>query len=188
MEVISFFALYKPLFAIAHVLSVVTGMGAALSADFLSVKYGFNRKLSREEISTLRFLARIVTIALVCVVCTGATLFLSDPQKYLASAKFLTKMTVVSVLCINGYFLHHYVFSHLADRGIFSSARLRALRQFAFGFGAISITSWVTALGLGVLLHIPISYEEALVVYIAVIVIAVAFSQFLEWYLLERGR
>lgn len=186
MEAVAFFSEYKPLFAITHVLVVVIGMGAALSADFLSFRYGFNKTLSSMEIGTIRFLARIVTFALLAIVCTGSFLFLSDPAKYAVSVKFLTKMTVVSVLCVNGFLLHHFVFARLGERGVLIKGGARTLRRFAFGLGAVSLASWVSALSLGVLLHIPFSYETSLFLYITLLAFAITVSQVVEWFLLER--
>lgn len=186
MEPVTFIAAYKHVFVIIHVIAVVVGMGSAIVTDILSLKFGFNKVLSTFEVYIIRFLSRVVTIALGLIVLTGLLTFLSNPEGYLASVKFLTKMTVVGILVINGYLLHKYVFTHIGDKNIFSSPKKRRLRKIGFALGAISLVSWISALSLGILLHIPVSYDTAIGIYIVILVLAVAVSQYLEWRLLER--
>lgn len=188
MEPVPFIAEYKHFFTIAHVLAVVLGMGTAVVTDILCLRFGFDKKLSVFEVGTIRFLSQVVTISLVGIVCTGALMFLSDPERYLNSVKFLTKMTIVAVLCVNGFLLHRYVFSHFGDRNILTSPRARTLRKISFALGAVSLVSWVSALSLGVLLHIPVSYNMAILIYGAVLGIAVVASQIIETALLERKK
>jgi hypothetical protein len=161
MEAVLFFATYKTVFTIAHVLCVVVGMGGAILADILFAFFAHNKKLASSDAFVLRRISRVVTFALVGVLLTGACLFLSDPEKYLHSAKFLTKMTVVSVLCVNGYLLHRYVFSHLGDARILIAKNTHPWRTAASLMGAVSFVSWVTALSLGVM---DALYAAALVV------------------------
>jgi hypothetical protein len=188
MEPVAFIAEYKFLFVIVHVLFVVLGMGSALVTDILCLRFGFNKKLSRFEVSTIRFLSNVVTLSLVGILLSGATVFLSDPERYLNSVKFLTKMTIVLVLCINGWLLHRYVFTHIGDKNILTDPRVRALRKIGFALGAVSLVSWVSALSLGVLLHISVSYDIAILVYLLTLLLAVILSQLIEARLLERKR
>lgn len=186
MEPVAFIASYKYVFVILHVIAVVVGMGSAIVTDILALRFGFNKTLSRMEVSLIRFLSRVVILALAFILLTGFATFLSNPAGYLTSVKFLTKMTVVLVLIVNGFLLHRYVFSHLGDKDIITSRRARALRKLGFALGAVSLVSWLTALSLGVLLHIPVTYPAALAAYGALLLCAGIVSQFLEWWLLER--
>lgn len=186
LEPVALIADYKYLFTIAHVLAVVLGMGTALVTDILALRFGFNKRLSRFEVQTIRFLSQVVTYALGLIVLTGALIFLSNPEGYLASAKFLTKMTVVGVLCVNGYLLHRFVFTHIGDPNILTNPRARGLRKLGFALGAVSLTSWVAALSLGVLIRIPIPYDLAITLYGAAVALAVFLSQMMESLLLEH--
>lgn len=188
IEPVGIIADYKYLFVISHVLSVVLGMGTALVTDILVLRFGFNRGLSRFEVDTIRFLSHIVTGALALIVLTGALVFLSNPEGYLNSAKFLTKMTVVGALCVNGYLLHRFVFKHIGDAGILTSPRMRRLRKIGFALGAVSLVSWITALSLGVLIRISIPYDLAIAFYVFVLVLGVLASQVAETQLLEAKR
>lgn len=186
MESVAFIVENKSIFVIGHVLSVVLGMGSALVTDLLCLRFGFNVKLSRFEVSTIRFLSQVVTLALLAILFTGAMIFFSDPARYLASVKFLTKMTIVSVLIVNGYLLHRYVFKHIGDAGALKSTRYRRLRKAGFALGAVSLISWVSALSLGVLSSIAISYPTAVAIYATVILLGIGVSQIAESELLER--
>lgn len=188
MEAISFISENKHIFVIGHVLFVVLGMGSALVTDILCLRFGFNKKLSHSEVSTIRFLSQVVTTSLVGIVASGATVFLSDPERYMDSVKFLTKMTIVFVLCINGYLLHRFVFTHIGDKNILTSPRTRTLRKVGFALGAVSLVSWVSALSLGVLLHISVSYDTAILFYLGILLIAILVSQVVESSLLEQRK
>ncbi|MEN9852503.1 MAG: hypothetical protein RI996_446 [Candidatus Parcubacteria bacterium] len=173
------FAEYKQLFTIFHVAAVVVGMGAAINTDILFTFFGINKKLSHSEVRTIRFLSTIVTYALGAILLTGLSLFLSDTTKYLASAKFLTKMSIVLVLCLNGYLLHCYVFKHIGDKDFLTAKREYNIRRVAFALGAVSFVSWFSAMSLGVLDKIHISYPLAFSVYLIFVGVAVVVSQYI---------
>lgn len=168
---------YKEYIIIFHVLSVVVGMGGAIITDFLFVYFALNKKLSFSEIKVIQLLSQIVLYALFAIVITGLFIFGSNPEKYLASAKFLTKMSIVSILTVNGILLHTLVFTHLKDDGYLTKFQNRNLRRLAFGFGSISMTSWVCAMSLGVLDKISITYTQAINIYFVIIFFAILVSQ-----------
>lgn len=91
---IAFFASIKAFSIIFHVLSVVIGMGGALIADLLFSFYAIDKKLKHSEISTLALLSKIVWYSLLAIIISGVFIFFSDPEKYMASAKFITKMDI----------------------------------------------------------------------------------------------
>lgn len=188
MEGISFIADNKHFFVIAHVLLVVLGMGSALVTDILAFRFGFDKRLTAFEVRTVRFLSQVVTVALAGIVITGFTVFLSNPEVYGQSVKFLTKMTVVGVLVVNGYLLHRFIFPHISQPRILTSPKARGLRRLGFALGAISVVSWVSALALGILLHIPVSYDLAIAIYTTGLIIAVGLSQVIESLLLEKKK
>ncbi|MBP9816601.1 MAG: hypothetical protein KBD05_01060 [Candidatus Pacebacteria bacterium] len=188
MEPVAFIAEHKHVFVIAHVLAIVTGMGTAIVTDLLVLRFGFDKKLSRFEVSTIQFLSRVVMYALGGIILTGTLLFLSNPEGYLASVKFLTKMTIVAALTVNGWLLHRYIFPHINEPGVITNPKAKGLRRLGFALGAVSIVSWISALSLGVLLHIPVSYNEAIGVYAALIVVAILSALTFESLTLEHAR
>lgn len=169
-------AAHKWLFVFLHVMSVVIAMGAAFTIDFLTAYFAKNRTFSAPEVRTLRFLITIVSYGLFAILITGALVFTSAPEKYLASSKFLTKITVVLVLCANGYVLHRFVFQHIGLRKILELKKFHRIRRVAFVCGAISATSWASALLLALQASIPFSVGQALVLYGGVLMVAVGAS------------
>jgi hypothetical protein len=172
-----FITQYKQIFTIFHVAAVVVGMGAAINTDILFAFFGINKKLSHSEVKTIRFMSGVVTVALGVILLTGFFIFLSNPEKYLASAKFLTKMSIVGVLSVNGYLLHHYVFRHISDKNFLTAKREYNIRRVAFALGSVSFVSWFSAMSLGVLDKITISYPAAFSIYTVLILSAVVVSQ-----------
>jgi hypothetical protein len=165
MEPQNIFELIKAPATVLHVVSVVLGMGGALMSDILFSFFGKDKKLNPTELSTLEILSKVVLYSLVIIIASGFLIFLSDVDKYLNSAKFLAKMTIVVVLLVNGYVLNKYVWPHLLNKAFFTLKRERSVRQLAFVCGAISVISWLVVCGLGVLDRLPMSYSLVMSLY-----------------------
>lgn len=151
-------------------------MGSAIAIDYVTVYFARNKVFSRNEVATMRVLIRGVSVGLACIIVSGAIIFFSNPAGYMVSAKFITKMTVVLVLCVNGYILHRFVFNHIADSGLLTKKRHASLRTRAFICGAISLISWLSALLLALQTSIPFSVQTALSLYGAVIIVGVSIA------------
>lgn len=177
-----FFQEYKTVITIFHLLGVVIGFGAAISADFLFFMFVKNLKLSRYEIYTMGLVSRLVWLGLALIFISGLGLFLSNPSGYLSSSKFLLKMLVVTVITLNGIFLHFYVKPHLkiVDWESSHNDKKRRLRKIAFASGAISFNSWMLALILGSLKSIPLSVSAGMLSYSVFLVCVVVVSQVFE--------
>ena len=103
MQAIDFFGAIKPAAVTLHLLGVILGMGGALISDILFSFFSRNKKLNPSEIVTLTILRKIILYGLWVIILSGIALFLSDPEKYLSSVKFLAKMSIVLVLVVNGW-------------------------------------------------------------------------------------
>ncbi len=180
MELIEFFNQVKTPMTVAHVLSAVCAMGAALTSDVLFTFYSADRKLSRMEINTLAILSKIVWYGLLAVIITGIGIFASDTAYYLASAKFLAKMTITGILIINGFVLDRFVWPRLIRPEFFTVQRGAWNRKIAFICGAISVISWVSVLSLGVLDSVQSSYGTIMAVYDLILIIGIAGSLAIE--------
>ena len=159
MEIEAFFQTIKIPATVIHVISVVFGMGSALTADALFSFFSKDKKLNATEIKTLSILAKIVFYSLWIIVLSGIALFLSDVPRYSHSVKFLGKMSILLILVINGYALNKYVWPHLLNKKFFIETKERAVRKLAFVSGAVSVVSWLSVCILGVLDSVSISYE-----------------------------
>lgn len=165
----NFFAEYKVIVTIIHILGVVVGMGAALVSDFLFSFYSHDKRLSQSEKNTLNLLSNIVWTGLMIITLSGIGLFLSDIEKYLTSTKFLVKMSILVVLVLNGYVLHRYISKSMIKRGFLSFHKYTGLRKLAFACGAISVISWLSVLSLGVISKVHLSYSSLMTLYTAII-------------------
>lgn len=166
----NFLSEYKAIITITHILGVVVGMGAALLSDFLFSFYSHDKKLSRSETSTLKILSNIVWFGLIIITLSGIGLFLSDIEKYLESTKFLAKMSILTVLVLNGYILNRYISKAMTRRGFLSYHKYTGLRKLAFACGSISIISWLSVLSLGVTSKIHLPYSALIELYGVVII------------------
>jgi len=180
MAYTEFFVDIKVFSTIVHVIAVVCAMGAAFSIDVLFHFFAADKQLSTKERTALTILSRTVWYGLWAVIVTGGMIFMADPAHYLMSVKFLSKMTIVGILMINGVVIHQYVHKHLAYKGFFSSAREAFARRIAFACGSISVVSWISALAFGVMDSIVFSYSTVMAFYGVLIVCAIIGSQILE--------
>ncbi len=176
LEFAEFFTEIKPLSTIVHVFGAVCAMGAALVSDALFTFYAADRKLSRMEVRTLAILSRIVWYGLFIIAVSGVAIFLSDPTRYLLSAKFLVKMTITAILVINGAVLGSFVSPHLMHKGFLTARRESSVRYVAFACGAISVISWISVLSLGILDSVRSSYGALMGAYAAILSIGIVSS------------
>jgi len=169
MEITEFFISIKTPATIAHLAGVVFGMGGALISDVLFSFFSRDKKLNPTELFTLEILAKVVFYSLIFIFISGVALFLSDPEKYLNSSKFLSKASILVVLLLNGYILNKYIWPHLLNRGFFTLKKERNIRRLAFACGAVSVISWISVLILGSLKSLPISYGAIMTIYLCIL-------------------
>lgn len=165
MEAITFFEDNKSFFTLLHVLSVIAGMGSALTADILFNFFAKDKYLNQKEIKTSSLLSRIVWISLFCIILSGIALFLSDIAKYSESTKFLAKMSIVGILTFNGFILSKFVWSSVISKGFLVLRKYRGVRKVSFVCGMISVVSWIFACVLGILDKVGFSYLQIMSVY-----------------------
>lgn len=141
----------QAIITVLHVISFVIGAGAAVSSDYMFFRAIKDKRLSDEELSTLRSLGRLVWIGIALIATTGIALFLLDPARLIASPKFLAKMTVVLVIIGNGLVFHAVHLPRLiASRGSdLGDPATSHGKSWLFVSGGVSATSWLSAIILG---------------------------------------
>jgi hypothetical protein len=113
------------------------------------------------------------------LIVSGALLFGLEPMHYLASSKFLIKMTVVLVILVNGLFFHYMHIPRIAkhrDVPLVGSVEFMKKSPSLAASGAISMVSWLAALILGSFHTIPYSYLVGMLVYLAVLAVAIGIA------------
>ena len=170
------FLTLKTIFTILHLFGVAIGAGGAYASDLIFISSARDEKISRTEMRFIRLGSRFVWIGLAILFISGIGIFLLDPITYLASSKFLAKMTIVLVIAGNGYLFHAVhiprIARHTGEHFLFSG-EFRDTVPILLASGAVSFISWSMALVLGALRGVPFSYLEIMLFYLAIVGIGV---------------
>lgn len=169
----------KTFLLIFHIFGVALGAGGALFSAAIFTKVMFDKKVNQTELEFIELASLLVTAGLGLLILSGIGLFLTNPEGYLASTKFIAKMTIVGILVVNGVLIHSlhvpvlkkHLDQHLPDVPGFKKRSL-----YMYVGGAISMTSWATAVVLGALRTIPYPYELIMSVYLGVLILGILFS------------
>lgn len=133
----------------------------------------------------MKVLSAVIWMALIGALITGFALYFTDPLRYNATPKFLVKAIVVAVIVFNGLLLNFYISPRLTQISFTNHPRkeldiFRHFRRLSFASGAISLTSWYTALALGTMRGVPFSFDQILSVYALLLFCAIVGSQVVE--------
>ena len=181
---------YSRIIVIVHVFFVILGMGSALLADILFHFYVKDRKINVTQDKTLNVISRVIWTSFGFIVLTGLLLFFSNPEYYINSTKFLVKMLIVGVLIINGYLfwrITHKSLRKIDFTDTDSSHKYVKIRRLSFGFGSVSLVSWLCVFVLGSVPSVPFSFTGSIFIYVILLVVGVIGSQIFE-YLLVRNK
>jgi hypothetical protein len=141
----------KTLLVYAHLIAACMAIGILLMQD-LALSKTRGQPLSGEAIESLHRSAGIVFVTLVLLWVTGLGLvvygYLENPN-YLMNQKLWAKFTVVSLLTLNGLFLHFYSFPKLtAPQGFIGHSWREQL--IVLITAVVSVVSWLYACYLGI--------------------------------------
>jgi hypothetical protein len=137
-----------------HTIAFVTGLGSA------TLVYGYfllelrNRPLSPSHIRFIRTISYVIGGALAAVWVSGAALTwlkVSQNEAFLWSSKIHAKLVIVSILTLNGIFIHTRIFPIIngaLGRKLFRTISARERTLLLTG-GGISFVSWYVPLALG---------------------------------------
>ena len=149
-------------------MGVVIGMGAAFTSDAIFFSSIRDETISPTELRFLKLGSKIVWLGLSLITISGLLILAEDPVKYLNSAKFLAKITIVFIIIINGtvfHLVHIKRFHRHASTHFPSSDEFMRSVPLLLTSGVVSTTSWLGALILGAWREVPYSYFEIMTVY-----------------------
>ena len=141
-----------------------------------------DEKVSKTEMRFLRIGSAFVWLGIIVLVVSGLGLFMTNSEGYLASSKFLAKVSIVSIIILNGIFFH---ISHLprikrhVDHHFPSSDEFMRHRPLLLSSGAVSFVSWTSAIILGGLKSVPYSYRAIMLGYLVAVSVAILIAQVL---------
>lgn len=189
MTIFEFLSNDIKLFTILHLAGVALGLGAATITDILFFSFLKDNKISAKEAGIMKNLSTVIWIALLILVISGIGLYIPQIERLSVSGKFLVKVCALGVIFINGLFLNFYAqprIQKIAFSGTLPEMKRRT-RKIFFVLGGVSISSWWFIFILGSLRGVLIPFMPLLLVYIALLVVAIIGSQVFE-YKVNRGR
>ena len=155
---------YLTVIVIAHVFGVIVGAGGAFASDLMFFNTVRDRKISKTELGFLKLGGRMVWVGLLIIVASGLLIFLTDVDKYVASDKFLAKMTIVTLLVLNGVVFHTshipMLGRHSSGKAFSTSKEFANKRTWLLVGGVVSMVSWLAAFILGSLKVVPYTYAQ----------------------------
>ena len=145
---------YLTFLKIMHLIGLTAGLGGALYSDFLMVANGVLRRLNKQTLTEVKRLSKFVTYGLLLLWISGAALAyeisLTNPE-FITNEKFWAKVIIVSVLTLNGIFVHYVVLNE-AKRSIgkrlLIDSSIPMLVVLALS-GSVSFVSWMIPFILG---------------------------------------
>lgn len=188
-EVIAAVTIYQ-IFIILHLFGLALGAGAAFFSDFLFTHIMKERRITDEQFAILQINSRVIWLGLSILIVTGLCIFLGNTERLLDSSKFLAKMSIVSILTLNGILFH---FKHIPMLKRYIGKKLNQSMSFykestsLFMSGALSGVSWAAALVLGALSFVDLSYPVIMLIYAVVVVLAVISSIGLQKFYLKSN-
>jgi len=176
-----------------HLVGIVLGLGGATLTDLFFFKFLKDFKVEAQEAEILNTFSQVIWIGIAILIITGLGLYLPQRDILNHSNPFMLKMTIVSVIFINGILLNTFIaprtknfsFVKILETDIITPVHIR---QAAFALGAVSVSSWYTTLFLATMKKYLVGFEYwlLLALYLIIVLCAVIGSQILEK-LMARG-
>lgn len=170
-------ALFLTLF---HIIGVAIGVGGATVSDVLFFRALKDKRISADELGLLHTLGMMVWVGLIILIASGIGFLtlqyvMSGTSTYLVSAWFQAKMTIIAILLTNAFVMHLYVFPFMKSNLDTTLTHKKVAPHFALlaATGVVSITSWYSALVLGVTRGLDFSYGLILNLYLVILVFGV---------------
>ncbi len=163
-----------------HLLGMILGLGGTFILDILIFHFLRNFKISKEEAVIMHLISQLIIIGLILLIVTGIAIWLTDITSYLASGRFLMKMTAVLVLTVNGLILNFYMMPEIEKLSLTKEDmdKHQPLKRVAFAIGAVSMISWFAAFFFAMIKDLEyFDYLPMLIVYLALLAIGVGGSQ-----------
>lgn len=160
---------------VVHVGGLALGLGAALLLDLFLGRHLYGSPLQQSTLDLLHFGGKVVTVGLALLWISGIGFLvlygIETPEK-LANPKIWAKLSIVVVLTINGFALHHLALPRLerrVGRVVLREASCSSDTLILLAIGSISFVSWISAFLLGMVreLNGVVGWDVLLLGYLA---------------------
>ncbi len=185
-------ARYHEFLVTALTLGLTIGVGAATVYSVVYIKFLRDFKISQVEHDILKTIAQVVWVALIIIMVSAFSVYLSNPELHNSSPSFLLKIIVLGVILIGDAMLNIIIAPQLIDisfgkRREHKPGELHNLRRVSFGLSAVSLVSWYSLLTLLVLpLTIAATFGNLVIYYLLAILIGLGLSQLVDYYLSSK--
>ena len=168
-------------FTLLHILGVAFGLGIATGMDLLLVKNIITKRtLTESRYNVLEQLSKIVTWGLILLWISGIGFLWTyqqvSPEKLL-NPKIWSKLMIVTILTVNGIFIHHFLLPKLKRCINKRVDQVCSYKEMAviFSSGAISMVSWYIPFIYGTVpqLNFAFSFTVFTTIYLSILAMAV---------------
>lgn len=172
-----------------HLLGVVFGLGGATVSDVLFLKSIKDERITPKEKSFLEGASLVIWLGIAILLFSGAVMYWMNWDVLSQQPRSQAHVSIVAIIILNGLFLNFFISPKLLfwseekekrPEAVFS---YRKIRRFAFVSGAISLTSWYSALFLGFarrFIFPPFSYGEIMGGYFLILLLAILTALLIE--------
>jgi hypothetical protein len=177
------FITIKTALIVVHLFGAVIGMGGAFASDLMFFHSIRDGRISSTELGFLELGSKMVWVGLFFIAISGAGLFLTNPDGYMESSKFLAKMSIVLVIIINGIYFHKSHIPFLAKISGVSFSKSPELQRKRFALllsGVVSVVSWSSALILGVFKSVPYPYTTIMLSFLIIVGLGILIATILK--------
>ncbi|MFZ5424617.1 MAG: hypothetical protein ACOZAO_02340 [Patescibacteria group bacterium] len=178
------------LFLKVHFIGFIIGLGAATVSDYLFIRSIKDLKITESEYNTITAVTHLVWAGIALFTLSGLTMFYANMEHLLHADSFLAKVTIVAIVVLNGIFMHKKIIPNLRKISFNKeiSKKEHAIRLKTLIAGAISLTSWYSALFLAINKGYGYNYIQIMSVYFLVLFAGTAFCFLLEKNIYRMGK
>ncbi|MFB6225988.1 MAG: vitamin K epoxide reductase family protein [Candidatus Paceibacteria bacterium] len=181
---VPFLSEHNRVLLIFHIIGLALGVGGATITDVFFFRFLKDYKISHKEADVLDTVSEVVWAGLAILILSGLGLYLPSADQLTQNPRFLTKMTVVAIITLNGAVLNLKIRPHLMQiefgKHEHQEGEMVFHRRLSFALGAVSFVSWYSALFFGLARGLPDSFWVQFGGYLVVIAVAVGVSQIIE--------
>lgn len=167
------------LIIILHIFGIAIGMGGAFASDIIFLSSVRDKKINLTEFRFIKIGGNMVWTGILILLISGVILFSFDPIRLINSPKFQAKITVITIIIVNGIIFHSVHIPRIKrHRGehLPSSDEFMRNRSILTASGALSMTSWITVLILGAWKEFPFGFFQTITLYLTITLCAVSIS------------
>jgi len=183
----------KALILLIHLSGLAFGIGGAWILDLYILRKMHKSPVTKENIQILMFVSNLVVLGLAMLWVSGLLFIVyynfMQPES-LSNPKIWSKLTIVAVLTVNGYYLHKVVLPLILNNEgklLIDAISLKEMNILMLT-GCISFVTWPLAMFLGTFksLNFAFSFIEIMAAYLVILTLSITVAFILKGFLIQR--